>query len=67
VSTQYQCEYFHGAREAESFPAPLRNGNGTVTIALAKQDIVPGAFEMTWNVDIHDYDAISTTRPRCRW
>ena len=61
VSTQYQCEYFHGASEAESFPAPLRNGNGTVTIALAKQDIVPGTFEMTWNVGIHNYDSISTT------
>ena len=56
VSTQYQCSYSYGPPEAESFPAPLRNGDGTITLTLAQQDIRPNSFELTWNLLIEDFD-----------
>lgn len=55
----YTVEYGYGTPDAESFPAPLRGGDGKITLSLAKTNIKPGSLEMIWNVVIEDYSVIS--------
>lgn len=52
VSTQYQCSYGFGAPEAETLSAVVRSPSGSVALALARSNIRPATFEMSWNLAV---------------
>ena len=56
----FAVDYTHGDPDSTTFAAPLRNGDGTVSLLLPVGDVLPGTLELTWNLLIEDYDAIST-------
>ena len=56
----FEASFTHGPPDVQEFPAPLRNANGTVFLVLAAGNLLPGTVELTWNLLIEDYDAIST-------
>lgn len=58
---EYTLTYQHGPPIEQTFPHPLRNGNGTVTVNLAQGDLRPNSVELEFNLVIDDYDPISTT------
>lgn len=59
---QFSAAYSYGPPSTQTFPAPLRTpGTGALDLQLSKANIKPGSFQMTWNVLIENYDAISTT------
>lgn len=57
----YSVSYSWGPPQAEEFHAPLRNGNGTVSIEGAFDDLLPGTVEVEWNLLVSNYEYISTT------
>lgn len=56
----FEASFTYGPPDVQDFPAPLRNANGTVSLVLAEGNVLPGTVELTWNLLIEDYDAIST-------
>jgi hypothetical protein len=57
----YSVSYAWGPPQAEEFHAPLRNGNGTVNVEGAYDDLLPGTVEVEWNLLVENYEYISTT------
>ena len=57
----YSVSYTYGPPTTQDFVAPVRDVGGSVSLALADADLIPGTVELTWNVNIEDYDVISTT------
>jgi len=55
----FEASFTYGPPETQDFPAPLRNGDGTVSLLLAAGNVLPGTVELTWNLLIEDYAAIS--------
>lgn len=59
---QFSAAYSYGPPSTQTFTAPLRTaGTGKLDLQLNKTAIKPGSIQMTWNVLIENYNAISTT------
>lgn len=59
--TTYGITYGWGSPFAENFPAPLRGGDGKVTLTLAETDITPNTVELTWNLLIEEFEEFEQT------
>jgi len=57
----YSVAYTWGPPTAQEFHAPLRNGDGTVSVALDFGGLISGSVELEWNLLVAQYDYISTT------
>jgi len=57
----YTVGYSYGPPSTQEFPAPLRDANGTVSLAISATALTPGTVELTWNVLIENYEMISNT------
>ncbi|PID62006.1 MAG: hypothetical protein CR974_03915 [Gammaproteobacteria bacterium] len=57
----YKINYSYGEQLHKSFPAPNRNGDGSITLDLEQLNIKPRTVKMVWNVNIETFDYISTT------
>ena len=51
-----QAQYSVGEPQNKEFKAPLRDGQGMVSLNLGQTQIKPRSFRMTWNLLIEDYD-----------
>ena len=59
--TEISASYQYGPPKEVVFTAPLREPNGHLILQLPDTNIVPHSLELVWNLDIENYDAISTT------
>lgn len=59
--TEISASYQYGPPKEVVFNAPLRDPNGHLILQLPDTNIVPHSLELIWNLDIENYDAISTT------
>ncbi|RYU57038.1 hypothetical protein EWI61_13740 [Methylolobus aquaticus] len=57
----YGMTYTYGPPVEEPFPAPLRDGEGVVTLQLDAEDLVPGSVEVEWNLLLDLAEYLSTT------
>ena len=57
----YRAAYTWGPPTEESFPAPLRNGDGTVSVEVDFDGLIPGTVELEWNLLVGTYEYLSTT------
>ncbi len=57
----FEASFTHGEPDTQAFAAPMRNGNGTVSLLLDAGNVLPGSVELTWNLQIEDYEAVSAT------
>lgn len=57
----YAVAYTWGPPTAQDFHAPLRNADGTVSVAMDHDDLVPGTVQLQWNLLVETYDYLSTT------
>ena len=57
----YSVGYSYGPPAIQEFPAPLRDANGTVSLAISNTNLTAGTVELTWNVLIENYATISNT------
>ncbi|MQR02321.1 hypothetical protein [Glaciimonas soli] len=57
----YTVAYTYGEPDNEVFPAPIRNPDGTVSIALAKKNITPNTVSLTFNLLYENYDPVEYT------
>ncbi|MFW6344768.1 MAG: hypothetical protein ACOC0M_00330 [Halomonas sp.] len=57
--SEFDIDYSWGDPSEEAFTAPIRNGDGTITLTLAGSNLAPNTVELEWNLDIEDYTAIS--------
>ena len=51
-----KVDYSVGEPQSAEWKAPLRDGQGMVSLNLGQTQIKPRSFEMTWNLLIEDYD-----------
>ena len=51
-----KVDYSVGEPQNKEFKAPLRDGQGMVSLNLEQTQIKPRSFRMTWNLLIEDYD-----------
>lgn len=61
LGAQFSSSYSYGDPLTQTFPAPLREVDGTLILTLAHTPVVPGSVELVWNLLIEDYNAIDTT------
>jgi hypothetical protein len=57
----YSVAYTWGPPNEEAFPAPLRNGDGSIDLEVEFDGLIPGTVELEWNLLIDLYEYISTT------
>ncbi len=57
----YSVAYTWGPPNEETFPAPLRNGDGSIDVEVDFDGLIPGTVELEWNLLIDLYEYISTT------
>ena len=57
----FAIDYDWGPPQEASFPHPLRNADGTVTVTLPQTDIRPNTVELEFNLVIENYEALSNT------
>ncbi|WP_104565851.1 hypothetical protein [Ralstonia mannitolilytica] len=57
--TVFTANYNLGTKKTQHFTAPIRDGNGNLSVALADANLVQGSVKVTWNVLIADYQTIS--------
>ena len=57
----YSVAYAWGPPNEEMFPAPLRNGDGSIDVEVDFDGLIPGTVELEWNLLIDLYEYISTT------
>ena len=57
----YSVAYTWGPPNEEAFPAPLRNGDGSIDLEVEFDGLTPGTVELEWNLLIDLYEYISTT------
>lgn len=57
--TVFTANYNLGTKRTAHFTAPLRDGNGNLSVPVPDADLVPGSVKVTWNVLIADYQTIS--------
>ena len=62
----YSVAYTWGPPSEEAFHAPLRNGDGSIDVALAFGGLIPGTVELEWNLLANLYEYISTTPAELR-
>ena len=46
----FTVSYSHGEPSTKAFPAPARNGDGSITLNLGATNIAPRSLELDWNL-----------------
>lgn len=54
---EFSSSYQYGPPLSQTFAHPLREGDGTLQIALASTDLIPHSIELEWNLLVADYEA----------
>ncbi|QRF56568.1 hypothetical protein [Variovorax paradoxus] len=49
-SVAFTVNYSHGTPQAKAFPAPARNGDGSITLNLGQTNIAPRSVSLDWNL-----------------